>query len=276
MRLMLLILLSLMLISCSSQFAYRHLDWFILWYSDDYLDLNRQQENKLEDELTQLINWHAQSELPKYRVQLQAISNDLNTLPASDALISRHISDIRQHWQYFRQHISKQIPPLVQQLSASQVEYLFDQLAQDNQDKLDDYQSLTPDQIQERKLERTEEIFIDWLGSINTLQAELLYKFISHQKDLTLDRLAYLSAYQARLKSAMLPPINEPALEALLLNSDAFKSQDYLNKQADNRQNMSNFIKEITNSLQPDQARHLQKKLKTYIDTIDDILESDQ
>jgi hypothetical protein len=264
-----------MITSCSSQFAYRHLDWVILWYSDDYLDLSRQQENLFETELTQLLNWHAQSELPKYRLQLQTISTDLDTRPIPSALISQHVSAITDHWHNLRQHISKQLTPLVAKLTDSQVTFLFKQLEASNQERLADHLALTPDDIKERKLERFEDILIDWLGSINVKQAQLLYNLIDNQNDLTLDRIEYLRSYQAQLKVYMTPPIDQPALQALLNNPEPFQSPSYKNKQYANRQSMQIFIKEISLLLQPKQIIHLQEKLQEYISTINEILDTE-
>lgn len=275
MRVTMLLIISVLLSSCSSQFAYRHLDWIALWYFDDYLELTRQQERNLETELSQLLKWHKGSELPKYRLQLQAITVDLTTLPLSESVIAHHIDSFNQHWQNIRQRISEHVSPMAAQLNEQQVNYLFTQLEERNQDRLEDYLELTADERKENKLEKIEELLIDWLGSINAVQATVLYTFINKQQDVTLPRIAYLRAYQTELKQAMQPPIDIAALQVLLNNPDQFKSTEYINLQNSNRQNIAAFIRQLSVHIQPEQITHLQKKLNDYMGTIDSILKLD-
>lgn len=276
MRLILLLIASLMLTSCSSQFAYRHLDWLILWYSGDYLDLSRQQEGVFADEVSNLLNWHSESELPKYRLQLKAIQNDLNALPLSNTLIAEHIAQIRGHWQRTRQQISEQLAPLTVQLSTNQIEYLFRQLEARNQERLSEHSQLSPSEIKDDAIERLEETLIDWLGSIDTMQSQLMYEFIDKRYDTTVDRVAYLRAYQDQLKTALSASVEVDKLQILLNNPDAYKSPDYLNKQANNLQHTVEFIRDLSVQLQPKQVRHIQNKLQDYINTIDGIIKSRQ
>lgn len=274
MRVIITVIICLLLSSCSSQFAYRHLDWFILWYSDDYLELDRQQEQTLEAELSQLLQWHEDSELPKYRAQLQSILNDLSALPLSEAIITRHINDIFQHWQFMRNHISVQLPELILQLKPYQVDYLFKQLEERNQQRLNDHQALTIEEIKEEKLERIEDLLIDWLGSITATQASVLLDFINKQQDTTIERINYLSAYQQKLKITMQPPIDSTLLLNILNNPDEFKSQEYKALQLSNRINTVAFIRDLSVLLQPEQISHLRHKIQDYINTINGILQS--
>jgi hypothetical protein len=274
MRVIITVIICLLLSSCSSQFAYRHLDWIILWYSDDYLELDRQQEHALEVELSHLLQWHQQSELPKYRAQLQSILNDLSALPLSEALITQHINDIFQHWQFMRNHVSAQLPELTSQLKPYQIDYLFKQLDERNQQRLNDFQELTAEEIKEEKLERIEGLLIDWLGSITSIQASLLLEFINKQQDTTVERIAYLNAYQQKLKATMLAPINSSKLLSILNQPDDFKSQQYKTLQLSNRQNTVAFIRDLSVHLQPEQISHLRIKIQDYINTINGILQS--
>lgn len=276
MRLILILIASLILSSCSSGFAYRHLDWLIVWYSDDYLDLNRQQEGVFADEVSVLLDWHTQSELPKYRSQLQAIHDDLNVLPLSSPLISQNITLIRTHWQSTRKKLSEQLAPLAQQLTSRQVDYLFEQLEERNQARLTEYNELSPEETKENAIERLEETLINWLGSINTVQSELINAFIDQRHDTTLDRIRYLKVYQAHLRQVLSSSYEVNKLQALLNNPDAFKSKAYFKKQTSNMQHTVEFIRQLSVQLQPEQITHLQSKIMDYINTIDGITQSKQ
>lgn len=274
MRIVFPIIICFLLSSCSSQFAYRHLDWIILWYSDDYLELTREQEHTLETELSKLLGWHEQSELPKYRAQLQSILNDLSALPLSEAIITQQINEIFQHWQSMRSNISAQLPQLISQLKPYQIDYLFKQLEERNQQRLKDHQELTAEEIKEEKLERIEDLLIEWLGSINSTQASVLLDFINKQQDNTVEHIAYLRAYQEKVKAIMLPPVDNVLLLNVLNNPDDFKSKKYKVLQLSNRENTVAFIRDLSVLLLPEQIAHLRNKIQDYINTIDAILQA--
>mgnify|MGYP000627303891 FL=1 len=59
----------ILLVGCSNQMAYNHFDWLVSWYVDDYVELNNQQEEKLQAGLNSLLVWHRQDELPVYQNQ---------------------------------------------------------------------------------------------------------------------------------------------------------------------------------------------------------------
>lgn len=82
-RLWILALLLVCLAGCSStRFAYNRLDFLVPWYLGDYVSLERSQEDLLDSELDQFLDWHRREELPRYIAlldRLQAmLERDLN------------------------------------------------------------------------------------------------------------------------------------------------------------------------------------------------------
>ena len=276
MRIMTLLLISLFLTSCSSQFAYRHLDWIIFWYSDDYLELDRQQERLFETELKHILLWHKKSELPKYQTQLHLIQHNLTTLPLNRAVIDGHISSVLQHWQRVRHNISERFLPLANKLHPNQIHFLFEQLEKRNQERLDDHSEMTQAEIIAEKLEESSDNLIELLGYINHDQQALLDALMPQLHDLTQLRVEYLRRYQAQLKHAMLDtekPNDLSSLQTIFNRPDTFKSDIYLQKQNENRKRIVTFIESISKHFDAKQVDHLQNELQEYIDMIDNILE---
>lgn len=82
--LLMLIVFALALTACSRiDLAYRNLDRLVPWSLGDYLDMNREQKQLLDERLKAHLAWHCKTQLPGYldwldRVQLM-VANDAVT-----------------------------------------------------------------------------------------------------------------------------------------------------------------------------------------------------
>ena len=69
----------LFLAGCSSTtFIYNRLDFILPWYLDDYVELNRQQDVFLDEQLAPFLAWHRSEELPTYISILDDIDSTLD------------------------------------------------------------------------------------------------------------------------------------------------------------------------------------------------------
>ena len=57
-----------LLAGCSAnRFLYNRADTFVRWAVDDYVDFTSEQQQRFDDNLDVLLDWHRQAELPQYR-----------------------------------------------------------------------------------------------------------------------------------------------------------------------------------------------------------------
>ena len=57
-----------LLVGCSAnRFLYNRADTFVRWAVDDYVDLTSEQQQRFDDNLDVLLDWHRRAELPQYR-----------------------------------------------------------------------------------------------------------------------------------------------------------------------------------------------------------------
>ena len=57
-----------LLVGCSAnRFLYNRADTFVRWAVDDYVDFTSEQQQRFDDNLDVLMDWHRQVELPQYR-----------------------------------------------------------------------------------------------------------------------------------------------------------------------------------------------------------------
>ena len=271
MRIYILILLLAVISGCSTQFAYKHLDWIIFWYSEDFVTLDENQQNLFEENVLTLLDWHKSSELPLYQQQLIKLKNDFNNGELNKASIELHREAIYKHWISIRSKVNSQAIPLIKKLNNGQIEGLFSELQKNNKERLEDYSKLNSDE----KLELFSNRWIDTiktvLGSTNEQQLIALKGYISTQHDLTTLRLDYLSSYQAELQNAMMDPMNTSKVISLLDNPIQYQSEQYQIKLKENKISTSAYLAELIDTLTLTQKNHFNKFITDQIDWIDSI-----
>ena len=105
----------LSLSSCSRSIGYRFADTFILWQLDNYVTLEGEQRERVKTEIEDLLQWHAESELPKYHHLLV----ELQTLVENDQLTQQELQQIALQVETFWLNLRKQVfPILVAELAA--------------------------------------------------------------------------------------------------------------------------------------------------------------
>ncbi|GEK11270.1 DUF6279 family lipoprotein [Pseudoalteromonas peptidolytica] len=147
------------LVGCSQRLAYNNLGWLASYYISDFVDLTDQQEDQLESDVEALVNWHRQSELPKYQSQVQSLINNWQEMTEADVVA---MFDTTRHYWY--SVVAQVFPKLVHHLNTlnrQQKEMLITNL--ETQLLKDDWQ----DGDQYRRYER-------WLGKLNNAQRAII------------------------------------------------------------------------------------------------------
>jgi hypothetical protein len=140
---------------CSTSFTYKRLDWLIPWHIDNYVDLDRKQNEILESKLEQILRWHRYKELHQYIGTLDRIEQDLQSRVTSETVIS-WIDDIKQAMDRVENTFlnmalelgttmsDAQIDEFRENLRKSQRDYEKEYLARDDEEyRKDSYKSLT-------------------------------------------------------------------------------------------------------------------------------------
>ena len=122
-----LVVLSLLLTGCGTKFVYNNLDWLLIEYLDDFVELTTEQEALVSDKLDSVTEWHKQQELPRYIQHLnQLIELDPKKVTLAD--IQRQETELKAHTQRLLRYIAPDISMLAKQLSDQQVEELMDSI----------------------------------------------------------------------------------------------------------------------------------------------------
>ncbi|MGY8863846.1 MAG: DUF6279 family lipoprotein, partial [Pseudomonadales bacterium] len=108
------VLLAVLIISmsasgCTVKLAYNFLDWGLYWELKDYVKFNQDQRLLVKDEISQLIEWHRNAELPKYADQLEKLSIGLQSGMTVEQLEATY-DNLRDSW---RRIVIKTLPAAV-------------------------------------------------------------------------------------------------------------------------------------------------------------------
>jgi hypothetical protein len=273
-KLIVLLLIIAFLQGCTSKLAYNNADWLAQWYIDDYLDLSRDQNRNLEIELDSILEWHRNTQLLQYRQQLVALSNDLDNLPISEQVWLEHLNQITDHWQRARRELSTRAAKLAPQLDQYQVNYLFTKLAENNKERLDDFNEKTIEEYREDRFERLLETIENYLGTVKRQQKSYVGIFIDNSKITEQEWFDSKVKLQAAMKNVFVSSIESELtteLFKIMVNPDQFKSDTSLEAYPHNRQLLVSMLQKITTSLDQDQVTYFKGEINDLIELIDDV-----
>jgi hypothetical protein len=281
-RLIVLLFVVACLSGCSSKMAYNNADWLAQWYIDDYVDLSREQNHHLERELESVLEWHRETQLLPYRQQLVVLTNDLDNLPISEQVWLNHVNKIADHWQRVRRELSLRAAKLAPQLNQNQVNYLFTKLAENNKERLDDFNEKTLAEYRADRLERLLNTLENYLGTVNKQQQDYADMFVEQAKITEQEwfdskvklQVAMKEVFVSRAKTELTTELSTELTNALFKimdNPDQFKSATLLASYPHNRQLLLSMLYKISTSLDKDQVRYLTDEINDVIQLIDDV-----
>ncbi|MFT4908650.1 MAG: hypothetical protein ACI978_002747 [Oleispira sp.] len=273
-KLIVLLLTITFLHGCTSKMAYNNADWLAQWYIDDYLELSSDQDRHLEIELESVLEWHRETQLLHYRQQLVALLNDLDHLPMSEHVWLKHYNQITDHWQRLRGELSARASILAPQLEHSQVSYLFTKLAENNKERLDDFNEKTLEEYRADRLEGLLETLENFLGSVNRQQERYANIFVEQARITEQEWFDSKVKLQAAMKKAFVSSTKTELTTELLKimnNPDQFKSDTLLEAYPHNRKLLLSMLEQITMSLDEDQVTYFKNEINDLIQLIDDV-----
>jgi uncharacterized protein DUF6279 len=99
--------------ACSVKFAYNNVDRLVRWQLSDYLDLNAEQKDYLQSQITTLMAWHRANHLPQYADYVTTLSTTF-----SDGVTEAQIAQMFNQFMLWGEEIEAQaLPTAVQILS---------------------------------------------------------------------------------------------------------------------------------------------------------------
>jgi hypothetical protein len=273
------VLLAVLIISmsasgCTVKLAYNFLDWGLYWELKDYVKFNQDQRLLVKDEISQLIEWHRNAELPKYADQLEKLSIGLQSGMTVEQLEATY-DNLRDSW---RRIVIKTLPAavvIISNLNDQQINDFFEMLIEKEGDDAKDIERGANAQTVKEREAYVSEKLVDAIGQLNEEQKALIAQWarsIESTKELS---LAQAIQWRTRMQVVIAERNDAQQLEknlmVLLANPDQLRPASYRSVIEKNKRRVMQLLFDLNETLTNQQRSKLVKKLEGFIEDFRDL-----
>ena len=265
--------LSLILIGCSQlRFAYNQLDWAIPYYVGGYVSLTDEQSEKLDSAIEEFLHWHCSSQIPEYLNVFREWQALAEAEQVSRTQIWKYVEQTRGFWKALAEQSARQLSPLVLSLNSTQIDELFDNLADKNTDFGNEYVNAEHAEIEQVLYEHMVDRLETWLDDLQPQQLEWVKQWSRQARAWQAQRLQVRLNWQTSLRQSWLQRVNpgkfQKTFNSLLVNPEQTWPAGYADTRQQQREAMVQLLEKILNSMDAQQRRHLQNRLGDWADDL--------
>ena len=260
-------------LSCSTvKFAYNQADWLIVRGVTKAICLNDEQEEKLEQEVDNLLAWHRKNELPRYVAQMRIIADSLEkgvldrtTFDNAEVFLKetqkRTISAVRP----FALELAMTMSP--EQLDCSCKRY--EEKREDREEDL----NLPLSEYKEKRTKAIRKQMKRWLGSVTDEQEKMIVTMISPQSDAKKNDA--ISLKKRKMIHEILKGQNSDEkrakIEALFANFEAGLTADEVAFRKQLGEKFKENLWKFSQTLTAEQRKELAKTLRGYAEDLEEL-----
>ena len=260
------ILAASMLAGCSGvRLVYDNADTFIRWRLLQFLDVQGEQADELDERIARFMRWHRTSALAKYArdadeaaARLSRGLNREDLVWGYDALVA-HVREAMRE-------AAEQSAPLLDRLTPEQVRYMEQRVAEENRKFAREYLRGSERDRREQRMQRIVERLEDWVGPLSKAQIEAVRQYsaraplVSELRDRDNKRiqgeiLAIIRTHQARKR-----------LADKLTSTDSGSDPAYAAARTAQIEAFNNLLLEIDRLATPEQRARAIAELRRYAD----------
>ena len=243
------------------------MDWYVAWQVEDFVELTREQETKLEIELKKIHAWHRETELKKYISILESFKQAVKE--SETGLLSPKIDQVRDIWIQSTEYVTPSIVNMLKTLTPSQKQELvhnIKRLQLEHKEKWLEYDS----QDNKKKLESRAERLEEYLGSLTQEQMVLLHKLedcLVNTVHLRIkSRKTWLTKFERAIRADKV--LDENEITPLFTDFKSYRSAQHQKAVSVNRALYVSFLEELLLTLTNEQKIHVEQKLSEVVDTL--------
>ncbi len=264
-RPVLLLLSCLALLSCTRlDLAYRNLDVLVPWSLNDYLAMNRQQKNWLNDRLKQQLAWHCKTQLPGYLDWLDGVRQMVASNTVTEQGLEERTEQARQAVARVAEQITPSAAQLLRGMSDEQVREMRQNFADDIRERQAKYvQTPLARQIEQRS-ERMEKRLSPWFGGLSPEQRQRVAAWSAGLGEQNHQWIANRAHWQAQFSALMderQSPGFEPRLGQLLKDREQFWTTEYRAAFQNTEAQLRSLLVDLMAQSSAEQREHLDNRL---------------
>lgn len=263
--LLLFIASSLVLLACSRiDLAYRNLDRLVPWSLGDYLDMNRQQKQWLDERLKVHLAWHCKTQLPGYLDWLDRVRVMVANDAVTDQALQQRTFEARQAIGRVAEQITPSATELLRGMSDQQVDEMRQAFREDIDKRQKEYVDTPLPRQVENRAARMQKRLEPWLGE---LTAEQRLRVMSWSQALGDQNRAWITNrahWQQQLVLVMdqrSTPSFEPRLAQLLQRKESLWTPEYRQAFQNTEQQARSLLVDLMKQSSPAQRQFLQQRL---------------
>jgi hypothetical protein len=270
-RLCLIVLMTFAITACTNRIVYDNADWWLNWYIDDYVQFDREQQRTVDRYLDQQMQWHRQSQLPRYEAFLQQTKQDFSG-QLSVALVRARFEAVYQFWRDFVGQAMPAFVTVLAQLDEKQANGFIASVEKETRSFEKDYADTTPEELARDQQKSTEKTLKKWIGKLSDEQSRTISRWARAMKNVypasIKQRKQWQEALALALRERNRPDLFEQRLRVLFVTPSDSWSPEYRALVETNELLTAQLVVDIHHSLTPQQKAHLLTTVDGYIDDI--------
>jgi len=264
-RAVLLLALWLLASGCSTQRLYNNADRLIAWRADSLLGLTGAQRGAFREDLTPVLAWHREAQLPGWAEALDALALAVEDDAVAPGQVEQLEADLRRDIAEITRAFAPPSLTLLRSLTDEQVAALPARFAEDDADLNEDYEGLTLAAQRAAWADALEEGLTEWVGPLTPAQGVAIAELSERIRPDNAAWMAYRRAWQGEFLAALErrhTPWFAAALPVLLGYRQAFYTAEYAAQRTQNDPAYSAFFTAFLRSLNALQRERLAGKLR--------------
>jgi hypothetical protein len=263
-----LVLLIVGLTACSTRFLYNKIDSFVVWKLGGFVSLTSAQKDELKQQLGDQLEVVRQDELPRVAVVLDEAARGIEANDVTPILLDDGYRQMLELLDEFMLGIVPISEWLLLSLSDEQVEELFLNLEELNQEMYDDYSGPTDEERRENRNKSAIKMAQRFTGRLSDEQKLLITDSLARMADSSVEWIDYQREWQGRFRDLVEnpPPSQEfrDELTLLFVYPRSFHSPEYRATVDANRVIFNSMLAELLTGLTDKQRSRVVEKLDGY------------
>ena len=257
--------------ACSAtRFAYNQLDWLIVWYIDDYFALNDEQREALSASVRRNLDWHRQSELPRYAEFCRRAEAEWTSALTTETL-ERSYDELIDYWDALFDRLMPDIAEFLLSLDDEQIDQFVAKIEENNDEMRKEYSGETPDQRLRQRQKAIVKVTERFVGRLSRQQRNVVRQYASDLHDNSEEWMAGRRIWQQRFTSLLRERPDDFAaqLRDIMLDPNQFDSADYRRRVDENRALIFDLYEVLLTDLSDRQRATLSRRLMRYAKNFD-------
>ncbi len=263
--------------ACSFKTVYNRLDYLIPEYVEGVVTLDDALEQRLDERVAVLLQWHRNTQLKPYASWLRSLQQDVNGQLTAERL-EQHIARMEEFWSAMLIKLNDEMAYLLPLLDAERQHELFVYLEETNEQFREEYIDPDADERIEAFAEHMIDTYENWIGDLSDTQVLAVEQAATGLISTAELRLERRLEWQQGIRNILVRSYSRydksQRLSAFL---SAFEQDDYgpIKQASDrNRQIIIDLTVAIADSMTRDQKAHFTSKTNDYIRMFTELAEN--